>query len=376
MKFIYKISTFLLINSIFINSALSFAPAFSRDPKTYLVSELLEAQRNKFGDAQYLWKQLVAPLNPQTELSEDVKKTLEKYESWLYKDSNPDKVKEFSKFENAKLKTFTSLEDIEKLAKAQLNNNFSFDPILQGSEQEKNELANKILQFYNFIINSKLLTKNELLKLIYVFSSENVVRIGGSEIPNVPGYTLGNNLMQCSGFKKTWYIQSLSNSEYESGYSSTSSSFHTFVHEFAHSLMRFYALNSTERQKFNSNISQFNSTLGFTCEDYININDYNLRSQGKQVSTRVDFKSIDDITTKYLFYKINNNKKILQPNVNYYKFAKWIVVPSEYGRSSNDYELIAEAFAYWYLTPPAERNKPWGWLHTLFTKKLPNALIN
>lgn len=79
------------------------------------------------------------------------------------------------------------------------------------------------------------------------------------------------------------------------------------------------------------------------------------------------------ISNKYLEYIYNEYQILLsnenppQQNETILKLVNMVAVSSLYARKEMGDKILTEAFAYWYLTPPTERNYYWGLIHQYFT---------
>ncbi len=162
---------------------------------------------------------------------------------------------------------------------------------------------------------------------------------------------------------------------YSKGIFATSSPFSPFVHEFGHAINHYYAMEQNYRNILNLNIIDKKNGSETIEEKIIYHFATKFSSIKFNIFNRFDSNNVVDESVDLIFKKIEPDKKMRKKS-KYLNFAKWVAIPSHYGRKQLDDPLqkngewFAEDFAYYYLTPHAERNQVWEFWHQLFTKDL------
>lgn len=288
---------------------------------------------------------------------------------------------------------FLNIQDLEQKIKQRVGNLFNFKAIMPVIDlSSTQQIGEKIVKFYNFLINSRLIPENNLIQLILYFTNKNLgsnqQRLDEDAEGIAFSFTLYNNVLSAIFLENGWYKNNLN--QYLIGEYATEDNFGTFVHEFGHVICDFFNLNPTSKASHNSWYKRFKEP-----EIIINNIEQNLtllfqniyQSSPKQVQTKDFLYQMRD----YFYRKFNNinsdwdfEQHFIRENDFYQKlvFTTLTAVPSRYGRSdfkiedentsskfSN--EWFAEGFAYWYLTPPERRNKIWQWWHEFLTEIVP-----
>lgn len=340
-------SSNLLINFTYTNSNTYYVDnvSFSRSLDSFQVSKILA--KNPLKSNHLLWKDLIKN-NPIDGLKIRDKKILDEYEKLIFIKADESKSRNLDQ-----IKTqvhFQSVKEIENKIKSQLNSNFTFDKLSNGLNfLYRKRIREKLLNFYNFIIASKLLNEKHLIRLYYFISSEKKP-LNDSD---TRAYVYGNKSMQCASVNNNWYSplsQADNLIDFKSGFSVTKQRFATFTHETGHALVKFYSLRSDERELYNTNNSQKLWDGNQGCEPFLN-----------EIFDNRSFLNSEErnVTSSIIEFVINKFARIHSiVNQDYYKFAYWSGLPSQYGWTNND-EYVAEGFAYLLHTPEKERNKIW-----------------
>lgn len=356
---------------------------FAREKKAYLVSEILtnESPPKPLNDHQaFLYQRLTFSIfewnqeSPSEEIQE-LKNKLSQYEAFVNETASDLASLEFDSFTSQQ--HFECIEEIECEIGIKLKKHFNFEIPKIASREIMIELKGKILQFYNFLVSSNIISKDNLLQLIYRFgmfgkndSSEReddtLARTIGAmyQDKNVSTAIIGID------FHKTWTDKNLMQESYNNGQLTSSDFFGIFVHEFAHAISDFYSLAPNLKEIVNLNIidSQNNDIFEENALQKIHYHFLKLN----KTHQKIDVNYIVDMAWVKLMQKIGSNEDFR--NRNFMNFATWTLSPSWYGRTLSDkypnnslyLEWFAEGFAYWYTEVQEQRNKIWEFWHNYF----------
>ncbi len=362
-----------------------------RDKDTYYVSEILKAdfdnfhemklQNNLFRQMQISKKEweMATVYNFGDEKIKYFHQKLLEYEAkWISPLDSDTYSIEFQDFKENTV--FLSIKQIEKVVTDHIE---KFFPIRAWLNFDKDDVGNlveqDIIDLYNFIIKSGILSFFGLLQLLYPVTYTNLDDLGINEDHHACTISAnGRNNKQFSemigmNLSHSWFNLILTKSKYTSGFSTTAEASHSIVHEFAHAFCFYYNLGPQHAISLNRNISDSNLYEKFENKILYHFNN-NFPNQWDYtyhidlVSEALNFvvKKIVGKATGQLFYE-NQWMLVL--------FAKWIAVPGDYGRTPlrnhkyghPDSEWFAEGFAYYFLTPVEHRDKIWEIWHEFFT---------
>lgn len=285
-------------------------------------------------------------------------------------------------FENLKKHLhFQSIVEIEQQISAKLGKIFNFNVLTSNvSAKAKKKIETSILDLYNFIVSSKILTKNELLGLLYA-----ITPIDESRSPSAGGATscaMAQNNISFSAMigieiRAEFLIANRARENYKNGWYSSNHWNHVFIHEFAHALAFYYCLPPNFKAILNQNIFDRNQDESMIkkMKDHFE-NNYPRRFRTlenflpKKAADFMFDTVLDDVQHRY-----SNAMNLL---------IKWILVPSGYGRQKvvetnqipgpsidNAYnEWFAEGFAYYFLTPREFCDEAWNLWHGFFVTKM------
>ncbi len=231
---------------------------------------------------------------------------------------------------------------------------------LSITNDEKNEIKNKLVRFYNIFV--QIYGKENVLKLLYQMAKTYKKDLFGFIRSGYAHDSKFNySLVQVMAINPNSLRTITQNRQYYAGDKASKSIIRTIVHEYGHALGSFIRLNLPQRKNINS---LADNDPNQWWNNYF-ISSYLLKTNQKK-------EKIND-ETNYMISSLAKGTNINVPI--YQKLFAYGIVRSDYGRQSH-FDLFAEAFDQWIETEADQRNVAWEKLDKFFRIDLPKVLAN
>lgn len=256
---------------------------------------------------------------------------------------------------NTNFRNFSDLQNqLNNTNLGKINVNINWDSLINSlpiSNDDKNEIKNKLVRFYN--IFAQVYRKENILKLLYRMSetheddSLGFIKYQYSWDSKFDNYSVVQ-VMAINPISLDFKIQKR---QYLAGAKASKSIIRTVVHEYGHALGTFIRLNAQQKQNINS-------LADADPDEWWN----NYFKSSFLLKNNIEKVKIND-ETNYMISLLANETKI--NDATYQKILAFAIVRSEYGRDSHP-DLFAEAFDQWIDTEEDQRNLAWEKLDKFF----------